>query len=198
MLLSSLVHHPQNDSLLAASIGCAAGIGLSLFLTSIDTADSKEKLERQKLKLEAQTEYLQWKAMGRPKLPAALFGEEEKKEDEKGMTDMRKLFQKMDLDSDGKIDKVELRAFLDKVGDVALNKEASGFTGKLATFVGIPVVTGVISPTKYGEMKLENLLDTLMDKYDINKDKALDEYEFWSLCNEYLASYLPMRLAACP
>lgn len=47
----------------------------------------------------------------------------------------------------------------------------------MSSYIGITTPTGVISATDYHKMKLENLLENLMKKYDINKDKALDEYE---------------------
>eukprot|EP00466_Bigelowiella_natans_P018218 jgi/Bigna1/89579/estExt_fgenesh1_pg.C_520012 len=189
---SSTGSNPDLHPLLGFTMGLTTGLAASLGVLSISASCSpEEKKKKKQLKLESSTEILQWRAMGKTQLSPELM--DIKKEDKKSTDELQKLFRKMDLDSDGKIDKDELRVFLIKIGDIAVNNEISG-SKSLTKFVGIPTLTGYMSPTRYQRVKLENKLNQLMEKYDINNDKALDEYEFWALCNDYLASYIPMRL----
>jgi len=100
----------------------------------------------------------------------------------------------LDLDNDKKISKDELKTFLQEFGTVAASTLNS--TGYFATF-GMPTLTGGINTLKhYEQLSMEAELNSLMEKYDKDKNSTLDEEEFWLLCKEYITKIKPEYFVA--
>lgn len=114
----------------------------------------------------------------------------------KAIKQAQTLFERMDMNGDGKVDKKEFRKFLDQVAHLVLseNKYDRALPSRYA-----PMRFGgaVFTPSQIQSARLDAKLEELWKKYDIDGDEFLSREEadlmntevFWTLSMEYLGSF---------